>query len=195
MKRTIVLTVLAALLPIAVAAQVETPPASSANPKYELYVGAGYTRLRQALTSYSGLVGGKATLARNFGQYFQLGVSADYYKMGTGHNNIPNPGNPSVYSVTALPTVRTTIYGPVSGQLFVELGMEHTGGLKMNPSSSVAGGFGGGLTYSLSKRLAVQLTGDRVAASFSLENNSAQNAYSSILTWNARGTMGLVYKF
>jgi hypothetical protein len=65
----------------------------------------------------------------------------------------------------------------------------------MAPKISFAGGFGGGLTYSLANNLAVQLTGDRVAASFSLPGANAQNEYSTHRTWNARVTIGGVYRF
>jgi hypothetical protein len=65
----------------------------------------------------------------------------------------------------------------------------------MTPSISFAGGFGGGLAYSLRRNFAVQLTGDRVAASFSLPNNTPALAYSTHRTWNARATLGVVYRF
>jgi hypothetical protein len=41
----------------------------------------------------------------------------------------------------------------------------------------------------------VQLTGDRVGASFSLPNNNPVLANSTHRTWNARGTLGVVYRF
>jgi hypothetical protein len=79
--------------------------------------------------------------------------------------------------------------------VFGELGGEHTGGERMTPSISFAGGFGGGLAYSLGRNWAVQLTGDRVAASFSLPNNTPQLGNSTNRTWNTRGTFGVVYRF
>lgn len=191
-----VLTVLAALLPVAAAAQVEAPPPASAGPKYELYVGGAYTRLKQVPNSYSGLVGGKATLSRDFGKYFRLFGSGDYYKVGVGHSYLGKTrGNPEIYTIMAGPALHATLYGNLGGLIFGELGVEHTGGENVTPNISLAGGFGGGLYYNLSRRWAVQLTADRVGASFSLPHNTPQLAYSTHLTWNARATGGVVFHF
>jgi hypothetical protein len=203
LKRTLLVLMLAAvsaaLMPGAAAGQVNPEaapgPAQAAHDKYEVFAGVAYSRLRQVPVSYSGLIGGKASLARDWGKYFQLIGSADYYRVGTGHAGLPSPGNPSIYSLLVGPGVHATLYGNLSGQFFGELGLEHTGGESMNPSTSFAGGFGGGLAYSLSHSLAVQLTGDRVGASFSLPNNTSQLAYSTHRTWDARVTMGVVYRF
>jgi hypothetical protein len=59
-----------------------------------------------------------------------------------------------------------------SAEWFSRNGRRAYRGRDMTPSISFAGGFGGGLTYSLTRNWAVQLTGDRVAASFSLPNNT-----------------------
>jgi len=83
----------------------------------------------------------------------------------------------------------------MSGQVFAELGGEHTGGENMTPSISFAGGFGGSLAYNFRHNLAVRLSGDRLAASFSLPNNTPQLAYSTHRTWNARVSLGMVYRF
>ena len=206
MKRTILLQILAlvaaAIAPLAAAGQVN-PDAdkgsgqSEATYKYEIYVGAAYSRLRQVPDSYSGLVGGKASLARDWGKYFQMIGSVDYYRLGTGHSNLPSPGNPSIYTFMVGPAVHATIYDNLSGVFFTELGAEHTGGENMSPNISFAGGFGGGLAYNLTRNLALQLTGDRVAGSFPLPNpqNLPQQGYSTHRTWNARGTFGVVYRF
>jgi hypothetical protein len=190
-----VLTVLAALLPVAVSAQVEAPPPAAAGPKYEVYLGGAYSRLRQVPNSYSGLVGGKATLGRDWGKYFQLFGAVDYYRVGTGHSNIPDKGNPSIYTFMVGPQVHATLYGNLSGLFFGELGGEHTGGEGITPGISFAGGFGGGLHYSLGSRWGVQLTADRVGASFTLPNNTPELAYSTHRTWNARFTGGITYRF
>ena len=121
--------------------------------------------------------------------------SVDYYKLGTGHAGLPNPGDPSIYTFLVGPALHATLYENLSGVVFAELGGEHTGGERMTPSISFAGGFGGGLAYSLSRNWAVQLTGDRVAASFSLPNNTPQLGNSTNRTWNTRGTFGVVYRF
>jgi hypothetical protein len=134
-------------------------------------------------------------VSRDFGKYFQLMGSGDYYKYGTGHSEIPNRGDPSIYTFLIGPALHATLYENLSGVVFGEIGGEHTGGENMTPSISFAGGFGGGLAYSLSRSFAVQLTGDRVAASFSLPNNNPVLANSTSRTWNARGTFGVVYRF
>lgn len=170
-------------------------PAQAAPYKYEVYGGLAYSRLRQVPVSFSGLLGGKVSVARDFGRYFQLMGSGDYYKVGTGHAGLPNPGDPSMYTFLVGPALHATLFGNLSGVVFAQLGGEHTGGEHITPNISFAGGFGGGLAYSLSPRFAVQLTGDRVAASFSLPNNSPQLGNSTNRTWNARGTIGVVYRF
>lgn len=139
---------------------------------------------------------GKGSLARDWGKYFQLIGSVDYYKIGTGHSGLPSPGDPSIYSVMIGPGVHATLYGNLSGQFFGELGVEHTGGENMSPSISFAGGFGGGMAYSLRRNFAVQLTADRVGASFPLpNNNSSGQSGSTHRTWNARFGIGVVYRF
>lgn len=170
-------------------------PEQSAPYKYEGYAGAAYTRFRQATETYSGLVGGKAALARDWGKYFQLVGSVDYYRIGIGHALIPNRGDASVYTFLVGPGIHATIYEHLSGMFFGELGGEHTGGIGITPGISLAGGFGGGLAYNLTHNFGVQATVDRVGASFSLPNNTPQLANSTHLTWNARGTIGLVYRF
>ena len=91
-----------ALAPLAAAGQVnpEAAPGAEqgATDKYEAYVGVAYTRLKQVPVSYSGLMGGKASLARDWGKYFQLIGSVDYYTLGTGHAELPSPGHPTVYT-------------------------------------------------------------------------------------------------
>jgi hypothetical protein len=170
-------------------------PAQAAPYKYEAYVGVAYSRQRQVPVSYSGLLGGKAMVGRDFGKYFQLMASGDYYKVGLGHGYLPNPGNPYIYTFLVGPAIHATLYENLSGVFFAELGAEHTGNEHETPNLSFAGGFGGGLGYSLNRRFGLQLTADRVAASFSLPNNNAQQGYSTNRTWNARATFGVVYRF
>jgi hypothetical protein len=190
----------AVFVPLQMAAQVNPeavpgPEQGAAPYKYEAYLGAAYSRLRQVPVSYSGLLGGKASLARDWGKYFQLLGSVDYYTVGTGHSGIPNPGHPTVYTFLVGPALHANLYGNFSGLFYAQVGGEHTGGENMTPSISFAGGFGGGVAYSLRRNLAVQLTGDRVGASFSLPNNTSQLGYSTHRTWNARATIGVVYRF
>ena len=172
-------------------------PAQAAPYKYEVFLGGAYTRFKQVpiTASYSGLIGGKATVFRDWGKYFQLMGSVDYYRVGYGRPGLPTYGDPSVYTFMVGPGVHATLYENLSGLFFTELGGEHTGGMNMTPSISFAGGFGGGLAYTLNRRLALQLTADRVGASFSLPNYSSQQGYSTNRTWNARVTIGAVYRF
>ena len=203
MKRTFLFLLLAAapavLAPPRAIGQVNREaapgPAQAAPYKYEVFAGLAYSRIRQVPVSFSGLVGGKISVARDWGKYFQLMGSVDYYKLGTGHAGLPNPGDPSIYTFLVGPALHATLYENLSGVVFGEVGGEHTGGEHMTPSISFAGGFGGGLAYSLGRNWAVQLTGDRVAASFSLPNNTPQLANSTNRTWNVRGTFGVVYRF
>ncbi len=202
MKRTLLFLLLAVvtavLTPSGAIGQVNpeaAPGQSQAGSKYEVFAGVAYSRLRQVPVSYSGLVGGKVSVSRDFGKYFQLMGSGDYYSLGTGRTDIPNKGNPTIYTFLVGPALHATLYGNLSGVIFGEIGGEHTGGESMTPNISFAGGFGGGLAYNLNRRFAVQLTGDRVAASFSLPNNNPVLANSTSRTWNARGTFGLVYRF
>ena len=202
LKRTLlfllVALVPAGLMPLRAIGQVNpeaAPGQAQAAPKYEVFAGVAYSRLRQVPVSYSGLVGGKISVSRDFGKYFQLMGSGDYYKLGTGHSDIPNKGDPSMYTFLVGPALHATLYENLSGVIFGEIGGEHTGGEHMTPSISFAGGFGGGLAYSLSRNFAVQLTGDRVAASFSLPNNNPVLANSTSRTWNVRGAFGVVYQF
>lgn len=173
----------------------EAGPPTANTHKYSVYGGLAYTSLNQVNLSRYGLIGGKVMVTRDFGKYFAVMATGDYYKTPTSNGTPGNPGNPSVYSALAGPEIHANIYGKVDGLLFAELGMEHTGGEGMIPSSSFAGGFGGGLLYRLNDRWAIEATGDRVGASFSLNNSSQQLGYSTHRTWNPRGTIGVVFRF
>ena len=102
-----------------------------------------------------------------------------------------NPGDPSVYTFMVAPEIHANLYEQLSGLFFAEVGGEHTGGEQMQPSISFAGGFGGGLEYALTSRIAIRAEGDRVAGSFTLTNDLPGYGYSTHRTWNARGTIGL----
>jgi hypothetical protein len=73
--------------------------------------------------------------------------------------------------------------------------VEHTGGEGETPSISFAGGVGGGMTWDMNPHFAIRAYGDRIGASFSLRDNNSQEAFSPHRTWNASGTIGLVYRF
>lgn len=201
MNRTFWFSILAAvaavLLPLTAAAQAvpEAGPPTAPSYKYSVYGGFAYTSLNQVNLSRYGLMGGKVMVSRDYGKYFAVMGTGDYYKLPAGSSSPGNPGNPSVYSVLAGPEIHANLYGNFDGLVFAELGVEHTGGEGMSPSTSFAGGFGGGMLYRLNQRFAIQATGDRVAASFSLNNNTKELGYSTHRTWNPRGTIGVVFRF
>jgi len=173
-------------------------PAQTPSYKYNVYAGFAYTSLNQVNLSRYGLMGGKLMVTRDWGKYFGLMGAVDYYRPPLGHpapGFQGNPGDPSVYSFLIGPEIHATLYQSLSGLFFAELGGEHTGGEAMIPDTSFAGGFGGGLEWKINDRFAVRAMGDRVGASFSLINNTSQLANSTHRTWNARGTIGVVYRF
>ena len=203
MKRTFLLSILAvvsaALIPLPAASQAnpEAAPSSEqgATYKYDVYGGFAYTSLNQVNGSRYGLIGGKVALTRDWGKYFCLSGAIDYYKPPLKSTSNPNPGDPSVYSLMVAPGVHAQIFRKLSGLVFGEMGEEHTGGEGMNPDTSFAGGFGGGVTYDLTHRFAVRAMGDRVAGSFSVINNTPELAYSAHRTWNPRASFGVVFRF
>jgi hypothetical protein len=192
LKRTFVLSALAALLSVAAVAQTDQPGPAPAPYKYEAYAGFAYTSLNQVDLSRHGLMGAKVSLTRNWGKYFGLAGTGDYYKWATGSGN---PGHPWVYSFMVAPEAHADLWGPLSGFVFGEVGVEHTGGESMSPDTSFAGGFGIGMSWRLSDRWSIRTSGDRVAASFSPNHNTPQLAYSTHRTWNARATIGPVFRF
>jgi hypothetical protein len=216
LKRKVLLSILAAVfaafLPLAAAAQASAA-ADRPEPsyKYTAYVGYGYTGLNQVNGSRYGLQGVNADLERNFGKYFALTMEGDFYKyalntggatsiQGTGSSTITfpnvNPGTPSVVSLLAGPVIRVPITGRVDGFVNFLLGEEHTAGEAMSPSTSFAGGYGGGLGYKLGKHLWLRASGERIGASFSFIDNNGPNAgNSSHKTWNPRASFGVAYRF
>lgn len=202
MKRRFLLTtlaaVLAALLPIAACAQVESQPESSAPPppapalRYEVFAGYSYTSINQVNQSRHGLQGVEVSGARYFGKYFGLVAIGDYYKWATASGN---PGDPSVASILVGPQLRVQLAGPVAGFFRGTMGGEHSGGEHQTPKVSFAGGIGGGIDIGLAQHFLLRISGDRIGASFSPRDNSSLLNYSPHLTWNSRGTIGVVYRF
>ncbi len=203
LKRTLLFLLLAVLsvafMPESAVAQVNPDsaqaPQQAPTYKYEAYAGLAYTSLNQVNLSRYGLLGGKASLTRDFGKYFGLMGTGDYYRVAISNRTPGNPGDPSVYTFMIGPELHATLYEKLTGEVFAELGGEHTGGEGITPVISFAGGFGGGIKYWLTDRFAVRIDGDRVAGSFSLNNNTPQLANSTHRTWNARATIGVVYRF
>jgi len=197
----------AVVLPLCAASQVVVPDSekASAKPepayKYEVYAGFGYTSINQVTQSRHGLGGVDISVTRDWGRYFGLSGIVNYYKpevsigsggSGTSGNN-SNPGDPSVYELLVDPEIHVTLYGNLSGFFHGGMGLAHTGGEGMSPDNSFAGGVGGGMTYNLKPRLAIRLSGDKIGASFPVNDNP--KGYSPHRTWNSSGTVGIVYRF
>jgi hypothetical protein len=196
---SILAAVSVALLPLMAVGQIapERTPAQGGAPafKYQAFAMAGYTSLNQVNQSRYGLLGGVFGVTRDFGRFFGVTLQGDYYKPPFSSATPGNPGDPSVYDVLAGPEIRSNLYGNFDGFFHGLLGVEHTGGEGKTPNISFAGGYGGGLLYNLSPRFAIRASGDRIAASFSTNNNTPQLGNSAHRTWNPRGEIGMVFRF
>ncbi|HUA93066.1 MAG TPA: hypothetical protein VL991_10885 [Terracidiphilus sp.] len=201
--RTLLAIVPAVLIPVSAMSQATSPQQGppeqgQASYKYEVYAGLGYTSINQVNLSRYGLLGADLSFTRDWGRYFGMSVMGNYYKPPVSNGNsttVGNPGDPSVYEVLVGPEIHAPLFGNFSGFFHGGLGIEHTGGEHMNPDLSFAGGFGGGASYNINRRLAIRASGDRIGASFSLINNTPQLAYSGHRTWNSSGTVGVVFRF
>jgi hypothetical protein len=164
--------------------------------KYEAYVGYSYTGLNQVNESRHGLQGVDASVTRDWGKYFGLTAEGSYYKWAIA-NPIVIGSNvvPTVSSVMFGPAFHANLYGKVGGFAHVLLGGEHTGGEKQTPNISFAGGVGGGAEYQLTQRISLRVSGDYIAASFSVAGNSPALGYSAHKTWNPHAGFGAVYRF
>lgn len=185
----------AACAAVAASAQVsETPSPSkgSAQDKYSVFVGFGYTSLNQVNQSRYGLIGAEAAASRNWGRFFAITVDGGFYPTSYSKGN---PGNPKVTMLLAGPELHGTVFENWSVYFRGMIGGEHTGGEGETPSVSFAGGVGGGLQHEIGPHWAIRAGGDDIGASFSLANNSPQLGYSPHRTWNARASIGVVYRF
>jgi hypothetical protein len=160
--------------------------------KWEAFAGFGYTSLNQVNQSRSGLMGANLSITRDWGKYFGLTADGAYYKYAIVSGN---PGKPSVDAVLFGPVVHGQLFGKLSGFAHGLLGGEHTGGENQTPNISFAGGIGGGMEYKLGPRLSLRASGDDIASSFSLINNTPALGYSPHLHWNSRAAFGVVYRF
>jgi hypothetical protein len=202
LKRTFSLCILAgfaaALLPLTAISQVSDSTGKRVTDetektyKYVAYAGYGYTSLNQVNQSRYGLQGVDLSITRYFGRYFGVTAEGDDFFKGLKSGN---PGDPSVQSVLFGPVLHANLYGKFDGFAHVLLGGEHTGGEDETPNVSFAGGVGGGVEYHLNPRFSVRVSGDDIAASFSLANNSAQLGNSPHKTWNSRASIGVAYHF
>jgi hypothetical protein len=164
--------------------------------KWEAFAGYGYTSLNQVNQSRSGLQGVEASVTRDWGKYFGVTANGAYYRYPISQPVVLNSTLiPSVDVVLFGPVVHAEIWGKFSGFAHALLGGEHTGGESQTPNISLAGGFGGGMEYSLGPRLSLRASGDDIASSFSVTGNSPALGYSPHEHWNSRASFGVVYKF
>ena len=196
MKRTWLLCILG-MVPAAALCQIAPdrgPRTDRGEPVYNYSVQAGfaYTSLNQVNQSRYGLIGFDVQVSRQWGRYFALVGDGAYFStsFSTG-----NPGKPTVSMALAGPELRAPLYGKVNGFFHGLLGGEHTGGEVITPRVSFAGGPGGGLEYAMSPRMQIRAAGDYILSSFSLTNNTTQNAFSPHMRGNARAVVGIVYRF
>jgi len=202
LKRTFLLTILAALpavlMPLAAAGHVApavrkgSTDRGDSSYKWEAFAGFGYTSLNQVNLSRSGLMGVNASITRDWGKYFGVTADGAYYKYAIVSGN---PGKPSVDALLFGPVVHAELFGKLSGFAHGLMGGVHSGGESQTPNISFAGGFGGGMEYKLSPRLALRASGDDIASSFSFINNSPALGYSPHKHWNSRAAFGVVYRF
>lgn len=179
-------------------------PQTEPTTKYEVFAGYGYTAINQVNQSRYGLQGVNVSVTRDWGRFFGVTADGAYYKyplagcnsskVGVTDGNC-NPGDPSVDTVLFGPVLHANLFGHVDGFVHVLLGGEHTGGESMTPKVSFAGGVGGGLDYKLTRRFAVRASGDTIASSFSLRDNSPELGYSPHRRRSARASFGIVYRF
>ncbi len=201
MKRKWLISVLAvipaALMPLAATSQVapdrgSRPERTEPVYKYEVYAGFAYTSLNQVNQSRFGLIGANIAVTRDWGRYFGVTADGAFYSQSLSNGN---PGTPTVDTVLVGPVLHAPLYGRVNGFVHGLLGGEHTGGEGETPNISFAGGAGGGLEYVLSPHLVIRASGDEIAASFSVSNNSPSLGYSPHRSLNSRATIGVAYRF
>jgi len=196
----LMLAVSAAMMPLAAIAQVapdRAPRADATEPtyKYQAYAGFSYTSLNQVNQSRYGLIGGNVGVSRNFGRFFAVTAEGAFYSTPLENTNPGNPGNPSVDMVLFGPEVHGHVATRWSVFARALLGGEHTGGESMTPNVSFAGGAGLGVEFGLTPRWVIRASGDDIASSFSVTNNSSQLGYSAHMRRNSRAGLGIAYRF
>ncbi len=198
MKSTLLLSIVAVAsalaVPMAARGQVapDRPPKDLSEPvyKYQAYVGWGYTSLNQVNQSRSGLQGVSGSIMRGFGDHFGLKFDGGHYAWSV---TATNTGNPTVDLFLAGPVIHGNLFEKWSGFAEGLLGGAHTGGVSIQPNVSFAGGIGVGLDYNFKPRWSLRMSGDDIGSSFTLV--PFQPGYSPHMRWNARGGIGLAYRF
>jgi hypothetical protein len=217
LKSKFLLSVLAAfavaMMPLTAASQIapdkpqRTEPAAP-SPKYELFVGAGYTGLNNVQQSRNGQLGVDVSVTRDWGKYFGLTADGGVYRFTY---DASNPGNPTVSMVLLGPVVHAHLLGPADVFVHVLLGGEHISGTPIRsdttstaltqpyatPDLSFAGGLGLGFDYKVSSRFYLRAWGDDIMSAITadLPQSCAIAGCSSHETRSARAGLGVVYKF
>jgi hypothetical protein len=163
--------------------------------KYEVFAGYGYTSLNQVDNSRHGLQGVEIAVTRDWGKYFGLTADgADYWSPLNSENlGTTPPYKPTVSVILGGPVVHANLSRHIGGFVHVLLGGEHTGGAYMTNSLSFADGYGGGLDYAVTNRLALRASGDDIRSSFQSDPNHL--GLSPHERSNSRASIGVVYKF
>ncbi|MFZ1086686.1 MAG: outer membrane beta-barrel protein [Terracidiphilus sp.] len=201
------------MMPLTATSQIapDKPPrteAAEASPKYEIFVGAGYTSLNNVNQSRNGQLGVDVSVTRDWGKYFGITADGGTYKYPY---DATNPGNPTVDMLLFGPVIHAHLLGRADVFLHVLLGCEHISGTAVatggssttstgpyaTPNVSFAGGYGGGFDYRLTSRFYVRAWGDdiRSAITADLPPSCANMGCSSNETRSARAGLGVVYKF
>jgi len=188
--------VAAAMMPLAAVSQVAPDraprPAADRTYKYMVYAGPAYTSLNQVNQSRYGLIGADLEVSREFGRFFAITADGAFYSTSAGSGN---PGKPTVDQVLFGPEVHGNIFEHWTIFARALLGGEHTGGENQTPNISFAGGAGAGVEYAFGPRWVIRASGDDIAASFSVNNNTSAHSYSPHTTRSARASIGVGYRF
>ncbi len=118
------------MMPLTATSQIapDKPPrteAAEASPKYEIFVGAGYTSLNNVNQSRNGQLGVDVSVTRDWGKYFGITADGGTYKYPY---DATNPGNPTVDMLLFGPVIHAHLLGRADVFLHVLLGCEHISG-------------------------------------------------------------------
>ena len=191
MKGKFLLSAIALLMPVSLAAQTAKPAAADENnefSRYEVFAGADYSGANQVFGS-SALIGGN------------VGADAKLKKWLGGAVDFGDYGVQATSNGRVKPTVTTFLAGPefyipadsLTGFLHVMFGGQHTGGVGSKPDVAFAYAVGGGFEYTVKKHWAVRVSGDAIVASSVLDPDN--EGYSPHRHSNARASAGVAYRF
>ncbi len=192
MKGKFLLSVVALVLPMSMAAQVAKPAAAADAPdafyRYEAYANIAYSGDNQVKSASALLginVGVQAKLKRWFGANVDFG---DYFAQASDHGIVK-------------PTVTTFLAGPefyvpadhLTGFIHVLFGGAHTSGGSVTPDVAFTYAVGGGFEYALNKHWSGRIAGDGISSSFVQDADNLGNSPHRRI--NPRATIGVGYRF